>query len=251
MFARLRPRLSYANCVATLALFLALGGSAWALSRNSVGPRQIKPNAVRSSDVKNEAIKGVDVNEATLGEVPAAGTAQSAHSAGLAQIAKSAEAAESAQTALHASDADTVGGIPPSELGTLGRSNAGGFCEDNDEDGEDCVTVNLNLTRAGRVFVAGSGYTSSSALDDTVGPGSGVDAADRARGSCTIFADGNNVSGPVFSQVTDLDFQPFALNGVSGPLSAGAHDFTVRCQEIDGDLTFDSIAISAVMLGNG
>lgn len=54
-------RLSYANIVATLALFLALGGGAWALSQNSVGTRQIKPGAVRSSDVKNKALRGIDV----------------------------------------------------------------------------------------------------------------------------------------------------------------------------------------------
>jgi hypothetical protein len=65
MFKRLRERLTYANVMATAAVFLALGlGSAWAateLGRNSVGARQIKPNAIRSSDVKNEALRGIDV----------------------------------------------------------------------------------------------------------------------------------------------------------------------------------------------
>jgi hypothetical protein len=60
-FKNLRERLTYANVMATVAMFLALGGGAWALSQNSVGTRQLKPNAVRSSDVRNEALRGVDL----------------------------------------------------------------------------------------------------------------------------------------------------------------------------------------------
>jgi hypothetical protein len=42
-------------------VFIALGGSAWAISANSVGSKQIKPNAVRSSDVKNGQVKAADL----------------------------------------------------------------------------------------------------------------------------------------------------------------------------------------------
>ena len=49
--ARLRGRLSYANVTATLALFIALGGTSYAaitLPRNSVGAKQIRAGAVRT-----------------------------------------------------------------------------------------------------------------------------------------------------------------------------------------------------------
>ena len=49
MLTRLISRLSYANVTATLALFVALGGGAYAavaLPRNSVGSRQLKEGAV-------------------------------------------------------------------------------------------------------------------------------------------------------------------------------------------------------------
>jgi hypothetical protein len=49
---RLRARLSYANVVATLALFAALGGASYAavtLPPNSVGPRQLRRGAVTPS----------------------------------------------------------------------------------------------------------------------------------------------------------------------------------------------------------
>jgi hypothetical protein len=54
-----RSRLTYANVVASIALFASLGGGAYAalkLPRNSVGAAQIRPNAVRSSDVKNGSL---------------------------------------------------------------------------------------------------------------------------------------------------------------------------------------------------
>jgi hypothetical protein len=54
-------RLSYAKVAATLALFVALGGTAWALGINSVKSKHIAPNAVRSSDIKDGAVKTGDL----------------------------------------------------------------------------------------------------------------------------------------------------------------------------------------------
>lgn len=56
----LRTRLTYANVVATLALFIAIGGaSAFAanqLAKNSVGSKQLKRNAVTAAKIKKGAI---------------------------------------------------------------------------------------------------------------------------------------------------------------------------------------------------
>jgi hypothetical protein len=56
----LRTKLTYANVVATLALFLAIGGaSAFAatqLAKNSVGSKQLKKNAVTAVKIKDGAI---------------------------------------------------------------------------------------------------------------------------------------------------------------------------------------------------
>lgn len=46
------------NHVALLALFIALGGTSYAVSRNSVGTSQIKNNSVRSADVRNDNLRG-------------------------------------------------------------------------------------------------------------------------------------------------------------------------------------------------
>jgi hypothetical protein len=56
MLSRLRPRLSYANVVSTIALFAVLGGGAYAHHRNSVGPKQLQRDAVKKRHVDRNAI---------------------------------------------------------------------------------------------------------------------------------------------------------------------------------------------------
>jgi hypothetical protein len=58
MFSKLRPKLNYSNAIATIALFVALGGAAMAagLPRHSVGTRQLKQGAVTSAIIRKEAV---------------------------------------------------------------------------------------------------------------------------------------------------------------------------------------------------
>jgi hypothetical protein len=57
---RIRGKLTYANVISTVALFLVLaGGTAVAanqLGKNSVGSKQLKPDAVTAAKIKNGAI---------------------------------------------------------------------------------------------------------------------------------------------------------------------------------------------------
>ena len=69
--ARIRCHLTYANVIASLALFLALGGGAYAafkLPKNSVGSKQIKGNAITSSKVKGGSLLKDDFK---AGQLPA------------------------------------------------------------------------------------------------------------------------------------------------------------------------------------
>jgi hypothetical protein len=69
---KLRSRLTYANVIATLALFLALGGgaafAASNLGKNSVGTRQLKKNAVTGAKVKDGSLS---VGDFKAGQLPA------------------------------------------------------------------------------------------------------------------------------------------------------------------------------------
>jgi len=59
MKSRLRPKLNYSNAIATIALFVALGGAAVAagLPKNSVGPKQLKRGAVTTAKLRKAAVR--------------------------------------------------------------------------------------------------------------------------------------------------------------------------------------------------
>jgi hypothetical protein len=105
---QLRKRLTYANVMSSIAVFLVLGGAtaiaANQLGKNSVGTKQLKKNAVTAAKIKNNAVTtakiknnavttakikdnavdGAKVNESTLGQVPSAAVAGTATSAAVA-----------------------------------------------------------------------------------------------------------------------------------------------------------------------
>jgi hypothetical protein len=71
----LRARFTYANVMATIAVFIALGGASYAavkLPKNSVGTKQIKKGAVTGAKIKDGTITGAKINVSTLGAVPSA-----------------------------------------------------------------------------------------------------------------------------------------------------------------------------------
>lgn len=96
------PRLTYANVMSSIAVFIALSGASYAavkIPKNSVGEAQLKKNAVTgkkikkssitADKIKNGTITGADVNAATLGKVPSAANADQAGHAGSAGSADS------------------------------------------------------------------------------------------------------------------------------------------------------------------
>ena len=64
MLNNLRPRVSYANVVSTLALFIALGGTSYAVLH--VGSDDVVNNSLRSEDIRNETIRSRDVRDRIL-----------------------------------------------------------------------------------------------------------------------------------------------------------------------------------------
>jgi hypothetical protein len=91
----MRRHLSFLNIVAAAAIFIVLGGGAYAasqlpknsvtskqiknksvkakdLGKNAVGSKQLKANAVSGPKVANDSLKGEDIDESTLSTVDAA-----------------------------------------------------------------------------------------------------------------------------------------------------------------------------------
>jgi hypothetical protein len=66
----MKPRLSYANVVSTLALFIALtGASAYAagqLANKSVGEPQLRPGAVTADKIRKNAVTAPKIKEAAI-----------------------------------------------------------------------------------------------------------------------------------------------------------------------------------------
>ena len=93
---RLKQRLTYANVMSSIAVFLVLGGAsalaasqlgkntvgAGQLKRNSVTSAKIKRNAVTSTKIKKGAVTGAKIKLSSLGTVPSATTASNLTSLG-------------------------------------------------------------------------------------------------------------------------------------------------------------------------
>lgn len=100
---------TYANVMATIAVFIALGGASYAatqLPKKSVGTKQIKNNAVTTAKIKDGAVTQSKLAPGALGTT----TGQVSQ----AEHASTADSAVHANDATRASDAGTVGGLPPS-----------------------------------------------------------------------------------------------------------------------------------------
>jgi hypothetical protein len=70
MLSALLGRLTYANVMATIALFIALGGTGYAaisLPKNSVGSKQLKKGAVTPKKIKKGAVTSAAVKDGSLG----------------------------------------------------------------------------------------------------------------------------------------------------------------------------------------
>jgi hypothetical protein len=66
MLLKVRSRLSYANVMATIAVFIALGGTSYAVATGSIGSREIKNNGVRGKDIRNNDVRGKDIRTGTI-----------------------------------------------------------------------------------------------------------------------------------------------------------------------------------------
>lgn len=101
---QIRKRLTYANVMSSIAVFLVLGGAAYAAHKigsneikgNAITTGKIKKEAVTSTKIKNNAVTGAkvkdgsltgsDINASTIGTVPSATNATNAQPTSFAHV---------------------------------------------------------------------------------------------------------------------------------------------------------------------
>jgi hypothetical protein len=119
LLSTLRKQLSYSNVIATVALFVALGGSSYAVL--SVDSRNVVNNSLRSADVRNNSLRSRDIRDRTL----------RARDFGLDAVGGGVVKESALGQIPRATDAERIGGLTPQELRVRCASDTvakGGVC---------------------------------------------------------------------------------------------------------------------------
>ena len=256
--------MTFANVTSLLALFVALGGGAYAatqLPANSVGARQLKNNAVTSQKIKDRTIAGADIDKSKLGQVPLAANARNAAKlAGLDQSAflRSTGKALDAVHADTAGNAGTLGGLDPSKFL---RSN-GKAVDAAHADSADTATTADNAgnanTLGGHIATDFVG-TAAQAGGQLSGPFSNLSLRSNAVSGSNVstnslnhtdIADFYRFTGPSLSapNVSDVVTEPldttldFSVNGVCERQNSGIVSFvTIKSLHSNWSVTSNAI----------
>ncbi|MGZ8716410.1 MAG: hypothetical protein ACXWYO_04790 [Gaiellaceae bacterium] len=205
--------------MATIAVFVALGGAGYAavkLPKNSVGTKQLKPNAVTSAKIRNGSLLKADFKAS---EIPAG----SAGPAGPAGPAGSAGPAGAAGAAGPAGPSDAFSGFKngpvamPASLATI---------------------ATLNVPSAGKYVVVGKAW-----LLDNVNTGVIVD--------CQLSAGADSDQNRTSLEGNTAGFvsgAAVAFNVVHEFTGAGAVE--LKCNAFGVNVSANQIKITAIKVGN-
>jgi hypothetical protein len=116
MLNAVRRRLSFANIVAVIALFLALGGTVYAAGK--LNGKTIKRSSIPGNRLKADSVTGAQVNEGSLGVVPNATNATNATNAVNGQPVAFA----------HVSSAGVLDAANSKNVGSVFRDSEGIYC---------------------------------------------------------------------------------------------------------------------------
>jgi hypothetical protein len=243
---RIRRHLTFANVASALALCVALGtGGAWAAA--TIGPGDIKDNAVRSRHIDNHAIHGPDIAGNAVGAAILAddttgraltGTDVTDNSLGGTDVTDnslgSADVTDNSLTGADVADG-TLGGadisegtlaeVPSAKVGGFGRKGYGGSCYPNGAAYVDCVVLTVNLPTQSKVLLIGA---------TEAFPQNGA-----ATGACklvTQFGDVPNTAADYHLPAGAI--VPGSLVGITGPLGPGPVDFGIDCNKFSGTMEY-------------
>ncbi|HTU15863.1 MAG TPA: hypothetical protein VMF31_11765 [Solirubrobacterales bacterium] len=208
MTNRIRKHLSFSNVIAALALFIALGGSAYAVGKNTIGTSQIKNNAVTAKKIKKNAVvtakiknKAVTASKIKDGSVTGAKIPASSIDGSklqldtLGTVPSAASAAEAAALAGQNTVLIKLAGGQTAEVAKHGQVSITATCKVN-EGGDDIIELFAGTTVNGAVFEGDDSKSGGPAPADFLN----TDTPDVDRGFAVIS---NNTGVPYVS--TDID----------------------------------------------
>jgi hypothetical protein len=270
MRQRILSHLTYANVMATIAVFLVLsGGTAVALNGSNtvfsddivngeVKDDDIGSNAVRSGKIIDGGVQSVDILDGAVGSPDildgavgnndvrknaiTSGKVQDESLTGTDVLDGSLTGGDIGANSVTGSQIyeQSLGVVPFAQVGIVGgvgRHTGGAYC--NPEGPYiDCAITSINLPTSARVLVIGQ-----------VGVGLESGELD-GHGDCKLVTNTGDVSG------TRLDFwlnshpevDTAGLTGVTDVLGAGSHDFAVDCEDHTGGVNYGQVGITAVAL---
>ena len=229
-----RNRLTYANVTASLALFIALGGGAYAatqLPKDSVGTAQIKKNAVTGAKIKSSAVSSSDVKNGSLLAADFAG----------GQLPSGAQGATGpAGPKGDKGDAGTNGTNGTNgTTGPRGPSNV--YADRNDT--STAITSNTQLASitvpAGKYIV----------MAKTVGANDDNNAGDEARIGCTLVGTtAGTIDQSLGGAEDNTRFDDFTVVSLLSTLDSAAGDtLTLSCQGSGADpINADNTSLVAI-----
>jgi len=211
---RAARRPSPALVISVLALFVALGGSAYAatkigtkdIKKNAITAAKIKKNAVTTAKIKNNGVTGAKIDEGSLGPVPSAVNAVNAtnaanfnrlHTTGLVKVKFNNE--------------DTI----PIANGP-GPFKFIGLCVDTDGGGGFASVVNLVSSQPGSFVYSPQGTDSSGG---TKAPGGGAQIGDIVTSGDPSWGKGGEFTAA----------SPDGSIVLQGWVSVGTHVFGADC----------------------
>ena len=228
MLSALRVRLTYANVMATVAVFIALGGGSYAaitLTNNSVKSKHIAKGAVKRSDIGKGAVNSAKVADFSL----------------LAKDFKSGQ--------LPAGPKGDQGA--QGERGPAGPSLVGGAKSDSGTIGPiagTMVDLASGATTTGQVVLPWTGLITANGFADVA-----TSAATASRTRCNLFISdgtGPNNGLTTFSPNSFGDTPAVSNYHISIPLAgfvtkpAGTYNIAVRCAVVSGSVVSYSAALS-------
>jgi hypothetical protein len=195
----IKARLSYANIIATVALFVALGGTVYA--SNKINGKQIKPNSIPGNRIKDGTLTGQKIKAATLGPVPAA------------------------------SNADTLDGLPPSAFLPASGIRADGAASAQHISGFKSINFTDILSKSFTVPSAGFAYLTASVTSEADGKAGILCIRLTLDGTPLVKENSQAHRITTGGELSDTDFVGSTSIMIVAPVSAGAHIVAIQARE--------------------